>query len=137
LSLSISTVYSPDKLAYILVACIFIKSRAVGLYGIPCLLISEYARVEWPSPALKGLDFMDLTQPVIAIKDTMPINNFHFYPITFLHAEFPEKVGQIKIQKGSYGILFRLRQGDSALSVATVSAKFTGKNIGGVHRFKV
>jgi hypothetical protein len=135
LSLSISIVHFPDKLTDILVTYLLIKSRAVGLYGIPCLPISKYARVKWPPPALKGLCFVDLAQPVIAIKDTMPINNFHFYPVTFLYAEFPEKIGQIKIQKGSYGLLFRLRQGDSTLSVATVAAKFTGKNFVGVHRF--
>jgi hypothetical protein len=133
LSLSISIIYSPDKLTDILVACVFIKSRAVGLYGIPSLLISEYARVKRPSPALKGLDLVDPAEPIIAIKDTMAVNNFHFYPVTFLHAKFPEEVSQIKIQKGSYGLLFRLRQGDSALSMATVAAKFTGKDFVGVH----
>jgi hypothetical protein len=137
LSLSISIIYSPDKLTDILVACFFIKSRAVGLYGIPRLLISEYTRMKRPSPALKGLDLVDPAEPIIAIKDTMAVNNFHFYPVTFLHAKLLEEVSQIKIQKGSYGLLFRLRQGDSALSMATVAAKFTGKDFVGVQRFRV
>jgi hypothetical protein len=132
LSLSISIVNSPDKLTDILVAYVFIKSWAIGLYGIPCLLISEYARVKRPSPALKGLDLVDFAKSIIAIKDTMAVNNFHFYPVTFLHTKFPEEVCRIKIQKGSYGLLFRLRQGDSALSMATVAAKFTGKNFIGL-----
>jgi hypothetical protein len=134
LSLSISIINSPNKLTDILVACVFIKTRAVGLYGIPCLLISEYARVKRPSPALKGLDLVDLTEPIIAIKDTMAVNNFHFYPVTFLHAKLPKEVGRIKTQKGSYALLFRLRQGDSALSMATVAAKFTGKDF--FHNYK-
>jgi len=132
LTLSISIIYSPDKLTDILVACLLIKSRTVGLYGIPCLLISKYTRVKRPSPALKGLDLVDFAKSIIAIKDTMAVNNFHFYPVTFPHAKFPEKVGRIKIQKGRYGLLFRLRQGDSALSMTTVTAKFTGKNLIGL-----
>ena len=137
LSLSISIADSPDKLADILIACIFIKTGAVGLYGFPCIPISEYARVKRPSPALKGLDLVDFAEPVLAIEDAMSIDNFHLHPITFLDAKFPEKASWIKIQKRGYGILFSLRQGDRALSVATVSAEFTGKNILDIHRFRV